>query len=185
MYNKKLKTNYMKNKEYYIINRTKNIIMVEINKYYSSRKAFKTKQRKREYVFARQLYMYFMKKHTTLSLDLIGESFEINKSFNHATILHGIKTINNLIETDKILAYNINKIAGNIFNKTKSIVLDIEKNRYYIDLNYCFSAILNNGKSIVLSGYSKDEAISTFKGLYGENVKVTEHNNTNMYLIEN
>ncbi len=56
------------------------------------------KTRKREIVQARQLAMYFSKKHTKSSLATIGLHCG-NK--DHATVLHAIRTVNNLIETDK------------------------------------------------------------------------------------
>jgi chromosomal replication initiator protein len=57
-----------------------------------------TKTRKREIVQARQLAMYFSKKHTKSSLATIGLHCG-NK--DHATVLHACKTVSNLIETDK------------------------------------------------------------------------------------
>jgi len=49
-------------------------------------------------VQARQLAMFFSKKHTKSSLAHIGKQCG-NK--DHATVLHAVKTINNLAETDK------------------------------------------------------------------------------------
>lgn len=57
-----------------------------------------SKTRKREIVQARQLAMYFSKKHTKSSLATIGLHCG-NK--DHATVLHACRTINNLVETDK------------------------------------------------------------------------------------
>jgi chromosomal replication initiator protein len=57
-----------------------------------------TKTRKREIVQARQVAMYFSKKHTKSSLATIGLHCG-NK--DHATVLHACKTIANLIDTDK------------------------------------------------------------------------------------
>lgn len=57
-----------------------------------------TKTRKREIVQARQVAMYFSKKHTKSSLSTIGLHCG-NK--DHATVLHACKTVANLIETDK------------------------------------------------------------------------------------
>ncbi|HPT03591.1 MAG TPA: chromosomal replication initiator protein DnaA [Bacteroidales bacterium] len=54
--------------------------------------------RKREIVQARQLSMYFSKKHTKASLQAIGIHCG-NK--DHATVLHACRTVNNLLETDK------------------------------------------------------------------------------------
>jgi chromosomal replication initiator protein len=57
-----------------------------------------SKTRKREIVQARQLAMYFAKKHTKSSLATIGLHCG-NK--DHATVLHACRTVVNLIETDK------------------------------------------------------------------------------------
>jgi chromosomal replication initiator protein len=57
-----------------------------------------SKTRKREIVQARQLAMYFSKKHTKNSLNTIGLHCG-NK--DHATVLHAVKTVKNLMETDK------------------------------------------------------------------------------------
>ena len=60
--------------------------------------AINSKTRKREIVQARQLAMYFAKKHTKSSLGTIGLHCG-NK--DHATVLHACRTVNNLIDTDK------------------------------------------------------------------------------------
>ncbi len=60
--------------------------------------AINSKTRKREIVQARQLAMFFAKKHTKASLSNIGLRCG-NK--DHATVLHACRTISNLIETDK------------------------------------------------------------------------------------
>jgi len=57
-----------------------------------------SKTRKREIVQARQLAMFFSKKHTKSSLATIGQHCG-NK--DHATVLHAVKTVNNLLDTDK------------------------------------------------------------------------------------
>ncbi len=60
--------------------------------------AINSKTRKREIVQARQLAMFFSKKHTKNSLATIGLHCG-NK--DHATVLHACRTVNNLVETDK------------------------------------------------------------------------------------
>jgi len=57
--------------------------------------------RKREIVQSRQISMYFAKKLTKYSLAEIG--YNIGGK-DHATVLHAIKTVNNLIDTDKKIA---------------------------------------------------------------------------------
>jgi chromosomal replication initiator protein len=60
--------------------------------------ALNSKTRKREIVQARQLSMFFSKRHTKSSLASIGLHCG-NK--DHATVLHACKTVLNLIQTDK------------------------------------------------------------------------------------
>ena len=57
-----------------------------------------SKTRKREIVQARQLVMYFAKEYTKSSLATIGMHCG-NK--DHATVLHAVRTVHNLLETDK------------------------------------------------------------------------------------
>lgn len=70
-----------------------------------------TKTRRREIVQARQLAMYFSKKHTKSSLATIGLHCG-NK--DHATVLHACKTVSNLIETDKNFRTFVNEINKKI-----------------------------------------------------------------------
>ncbi len=66
-----------------------------------------SKTRKREIVQARQLAMYFSKKHTKSSLATIGLHCG-NK--DHATVLHAVRTVNNLMETDKQFKIYVNEL---------------------------------------------------------------------------
>lgn len=70
-----------------------------------------TKTRKREIVQARQVAMYFSKKHTKSSLATIGLHCG-NK--DHATVLHACRTITNLIETDKKFRSSVQEIDKKI-----------------------------------------------------------------------
>lgn len=57
----------------------------------------KRKSRKREVLIPRQLCQYFIKQYTKYSLREVGE---VTGGYDHATILHSIKVIENLCETD-------------------------------------------------------------------------------------
>ncbi|MDD3011280.1 MAG: chromosomal replication initiator protein DnaA, partial [Bacteroidales bacterium] len=70
-----------------------------------------SKTRKREIVQARQLAMFFSKKHTKSSLATIG-LYCGNK--DHATVLHACRTVNNLIETDKQFKVFVEEIEKKI-----------------------------------------------------------------------
>ncbi|MGN0033731.1 MAG: chromosomal replication initiator protein DnaA [Candidatus Limimorpha sp.] len=64
----------------------------------TSQEDFFKSTRKRNVVQARQLSMFFAKKYTKASLVVIGE--KCGKK-DHATVIHALKTIENLLETDK------------------------------------------------------------------------------------
>lgn len=82
--------------------------------------AIKIKTRKREIVEARQIAMWMLKRHTKLSLEAIGEYFENDHEhvFDHATVLHAIRTVNNLRETNK-----------DFRDKFETVKLAVEKTR--------------------------------------------------------
>jgi chromosomal replication initiation ATPase DnaA len=61
------------------------------------------KTRKREIVFTRQTVIYFLHRYTRESLLKIGKHY----GKDHATALHSIKVIKNLIETDRIIRTKI------------------------------------------------------------------------------
>lgn len=80
-------------------------IIKEIGYYFGLPEDYnKLKSRKWELIKARQIAMYFIKKHTKLSLQVIGGLF--NK--NHSTVISALEKVNNYKETDK--KYNIELI---------------------------------------------------------------------------
>ena len=72
---------------------------------------FYSKSKKREMVQARQLAMHFSKKFTKLSLAMIGQQCG---GRDHATVIHALKTVSNLLETDKQFRALANEIEKNI-----------------------------------------------------------------------
>lgn len=79
------------------------------------------KTREREIVFSRQMFHYFAKKYTKLSLSSIG-AHGGNK--DHATVLHSNRVVNNLIDTEQ---------------KTRLMIHDIDKE---IKQQLSFNAVL-------------------------------------------
>ena len=69
--------------------------------------SIQTKTRKREIVQARQVAMFFSKNLTKASLATIGSQIG---GKDHATVLHACKTVNNLLETDKLFKGQIEEI---------------------------------------------------------------------------
>lgn len=74
-------------------------------------KSIDIESRKREIVEARQISMFFSKELTKKSLADIG--LECGDK-DHATVLHACKTINNLIQTDKLMKAKIETLRGMI-----------------------------------------------------------------------
>lgn len=71
----------------------------------------KGKSRKREYVVARQVAMYFSKEYTTHSLKSIGAHFG---GRDHSTVIHAVQAVNDLMETD-------GKFKGSMQELTKKL----------------------------------------------------------------
>lgn len=63
--------------------------------------------RKREIIFKRQQFQTLMKYNSKISLAKIGE---ITGGYDHATVLHSIKAIGNLLETDRIFRSEFDKM---------------------------------------------------------------------------
>ena len=60
--------------------------------------------RKREIVWTRQVCMTLAKLKTRNTLDTIGEYFG---GFDHTTVLHAMKTVKNIIETNRVIREDI------------------------------------------------------------------------------
>lgn len=74
-----------------------NIIQIVQSVFGVDSKSFNSKTRKRELVFARSAAMHLCKKYTTQSVSRIGE---IIGGRDHATVLHALKSVDDLLETD-------------------------------------------------------------------------------------
>lgn len=72
-----------------------------------------SKTRKRHVVQARQLAMFFAKKHTKASLANIGSQIGDR---DHATVLHACKTVENLVSTDKQFKKYVEDIQKKLSN---------------------------------------------------------------------
>lgn len=66
-----------------------------------------TRSRKRDYVEVRQVIMYLLCSYTTMSLKKIAGIFG---GYDHSTVIHSRKKINDLLCTDIELAHRIGRI---------------------------------------------------------------------------
>ena len=72
------------------------------------------KSRKREYVVARQVSMYFLKQYTTMSLRKIGETFG---GRDHTTAIHSVRTVQWLMDSYESFTDDIKAIELKINNQ--------------------------------------------------------------------
>lgn len=96
-----------------------------------------SKSRKREIVVSRQVVQYLLKTYTKWSLEFIGS---VTGGRDHATVLHAMKTISNLIDTEKEFAETMKRIERDV--RAKAITFKHE----YIPLVLLESPYYNNGE---------------------------------------
>jgi chromosomal replication initiator protein len=76
-----------------------------VSRYYGiTRERLKSRQRTIPVVRPRQIVMYLAKEHTKLSLPQIGTQLA---GLDHTTVLHGVRRIRELMETDAQLAAEV------------------------------------------------------------------------------
>lgn len=93
---------------------TEEVVKDTVSMYYGLElKHIFSNTRKREIVIARQVMMYFMKKFTRLPFREIGLMIS-NK--DHATVIYAIKTINNLIDSSKVVRSQMEAMEKVIIN---------------------------------------------------------------------
>ena len=89
------------------LNSSNRIIDIVANYYNLTRDEMLEKSRNLYLVQARQITMYFLKKYTKLSSKKIATELYLA---NHTTVLYGIKTIKNRIDTEKEVLNDVKKI---------------------------------------------------------------------------
>lgn len=146
--------------------------------------AYKSRSRKRNVITIKQVSVYFIRKFLPkLTLSYIGEQM----GYNHATVLHCVKSINNLVETDKQTRIDIDNISKNLkMQDDVSLVESDINDYYYINLSTCHSLKLPDEKDMVLVGWSERE-VETLIDLMGynkRNIKQNRHKNTGLFLLE-
>ena len=111
--------------------------------------------RKREYVEARALLCYILRKHKKMTYREITEFFcENNKPINHATIIHYIKNFESYIKFNRKLNQMMNTVVMNM-NET-----DYRSRRDFIKL-----------KADVLNKSSIDSVLELIHKLHNKEIK--------------
>lgn len=143
---------------------------------------YESKLRKRVNIKTKQTTVYFIKKIlATSTLAYIGKQ----TNYNHATVLHCLKTIEDLLITDKETKTDIENLENILHFEQSNLVLskDISDMYYYISLDNCRSIQMGD-KAIVLTGYSDIEAEDFYERNGIELVKQKLHENTKLFILE-
>jgi chromosomal replication initiator protein len=80
----------------------------------------KGKSRKREINDIRQTSMWILRKGTSLSFANIGAIF----NRHHATVLHAVESVNNMIETDSMYRGQVEQILNHLDNERLTKAFD-------------------------------------------------------------
>lgn len=146
---------------------------------------FAVKSRKREIVLARQMACYLIRDiDPTITYNLIAHYI----GQNHATVIHAVETFGNILVNDKDVEADYEKLK-NLFTSrfTATNVQTGEKTEIYtVNLNNCISVRISDRKSVVLCGYTMDEA-KMLGAVCSEGetpVMPVKHTNTGMVLME-
>jgi hypothetical protein len=141
------------------------------------------KTRKREYVYARQIAMMLISKHTKLSLARIGSEFGDK---DHATVLHSKRTIWNLMDSSKKINQEVINLEKLILYKLKVISekKTVDDSYYYLNFDNYTSVKFSDNKGILLTGFKSDEIFNILSRLSEQPIDTREHKKTGYYLLE-
>jgi hypothetical protein len=148
--------------------------------------AFNSKSRQRQVIKMKQASVYFIRKllpKTTLIY--IGQQMQ----YDHATVIHCLKCISNLLETDKETRMDIQALSKNIELQTDFVSPDgnINSDYHYINLDVCDSFKFKDGRGLVLSNWN-DLEIKEFEmfmeQFYEQNPERHAHANTGLFIIK-
>ena len=145
---------------------------------------YQRKTRKREIIKLKYLTIYLILKRVPISLNELGAMF----GYDHATVIHAKKQINNYLFFDKDLQKEVDQILALIDHKLIIIdgKLDLDKDYHYFPLNECFAVKTDNEnpkKAICFTGYSEAE-ISEMLTKLDVGSDIIPFSNTNMFLIK-
>jgi hypothetical protein len=145
---------------------------------------FQSKCRKREIIICKQTVVYFLKKQLPkATLKHIG----METGYDHATVLHCLKTTQNLIDTDKKTEYDIREMGKVLSMNQDALTLeDISERYYFVNMDNCISIKMPDGKAMILVGYNMDEASMIVANNPESMVGLlpVPHKNTKLFILE-
>lgn len=147
---------------------------------------WRSKSRKKEYIYIRHIAIYLSFKMTRKdaqkpTLAAIGQKFN---GIDHATVLHAINKIEGYLTYNKDLKSEIEELKTLILDREKlDQDQDLMKDHYFIDLNEIISLKLSDQKAVVLVGFTEKEA-EMFRSAQRIKAAPRTHKNTGAYILE-
>lgn len=71
------------------------------------------KSRSKEFVYARHLIFYFLRKHTTLTLKSAGELF----NRDHTTVIHALENLQDIMDTEPPVKDEVELLESKLFGR--------------------------------------------------------------------
>lgn len=152
-----------------------------------------SKSRTRENVMARSCIFKFMRENTKASLKWIGERFTTfgGKPKDHATVLHGVRQLNDLMEFDQFI-YNeyrsfenlckisISKRYEQKYGKAEKVFAD------HPEMEFVAHHRNNVYKRIIFSGYTQQEIAAMLNqfGEFHEEYKLEQFSTTGLIILK-
>lgn len=147
---------------------------------------FDIKTSRQENVKIRHVTIYLCKKKLDMGFTHIGKAFNID----HSTVMYITRKIEGYLEWDKELRTEIDEIE-NILTFKAIDELKIEEDYYYIPLNEFYSIKQEDGKAIILKGFTEKEIEALqFKDkrsgnlFFNKEAKPKKHVNQKFYILE-
>lgn len=178
--------NIMKDSSLSDMNRNIEFIKDIVSFFYGESKiVYELKTRKSKILKIKHIAIYICAKNLKLTLVQLGEKF----NYDHSMIVHIKKKYEGYLEFDNELKKELADIQ-NILNFRLAGELNLEKEHYYIPLNDFISIKNNNGKAIILKGFTDEEIkriritdSETNKSIF-EPTEAKQHTNQKFYILE-
>jgi hypothetical protein len=178
--------NIMKDENFADVNQNINFIKDVVAFFYGEDKyIYEHKSRKSNIMKIKHVAIYICTKNLNITKIKLGEAFKCS----HSMVVYIGKTYDGYLRFDNDLKKEINDIQ-NILNFRLAGELNLEKENYYIPLNDFISMKNENGKAIILKGFTDDEISridivdSKTKESLFEPTSAKSHINQKFYILE-
>lgn len=140
------------------------------------------KTRKAEIVKIKYVAIFVCLSKLRIKLRILADIFKCD----HATILHGKKTIKNYISWDRDLLKEVNEIFNLVEHKLMIIEgkIDLVKDYTFVDLNHCIGVRVSQDKFLVFTGYTTEEVKELLGRLNINDKTPTVFDNTKTFLLK-